>query len=64
MKPVTVVLSLAGLLLLSGGVVWLLDGTARLPALSAWLWLAAFAVLCIPLLVLGIVRLFEVLRGR
>lgn len=64
MRPLTVLMGVAALLLVAGSVAWVVSGSRSLPGLTVWLWLAAFAVLCLPLVVLAVVRLLERLRNR
>lgn len=50
MKPERIVLVLALLLLAGGLVVWVAGGVAALQGLGVWLWVAAVAILSMPLL--------------
>lgn len=51
MKPERIVIGLATALLAAGFIAWALGGPSMFRAVSVWLWLGAFAVLCLPLVV-------------
>ena len=53
-----------GVLLLAGWGVWVLRGAHYLSSISAWLWVGAFAVMCTPLLLLLVERVWTWARRR
>jgi hypothetical protein len=59
MKPIQVILALVWLMLLAGLALWVTSGDG-LPIASAMLWIAAFMILCTPLLLWAV---HAMLRG-
>jgi hypothetical protein len=49
MKPERIVIGLATALLAAGFIAWGVGGPSVFRGVSVWLWLAAFGVLCLPL---------------
>ena len=51
MKPERILLALVWLLLGAGMVLWWTGGTRHSRSMGVWLWVAAFLLLCLPLLI-------------
>jgi hypothetical protein len=51
MKPERILLVLVWLLLGAGAALWWTGGARQLRTMGVWLWVAAFVVLCVPLLI-------------
>jgi hypothetical protein len=49
MKPERILLGVVTALLLAGVAAWALGGPAAFRSVSIWLWLGAFGVMCLPL---------------
>jgi hypothetical protein len=64
MKPERLVQFAAGMLLVAGLTVWALGGAHYLRSLGVWLWVGAFAVMCTPLVLLLVERIWTRARRR
>jgi hypothetical protein len=65
MKPARILIAIVLLMLVAGWTLWAVSGSSHaLATASVWLLLGAFAVLCAPLLFLGVVALLQRLRGQ
>jgi hypothetical protein len=62
MKAERIILWVAGLLLAVGFVVWGVGGAALLQGWGVWLWVGAFGVMALPLLLWLIDVLFGLVR--
>ena len=64
MKPERVLQFAASLLLVAGLAVWALGGAEYLHSIGVWLWVGAFAVTGIPLVLLLVERIWTWARRR
>jgi hypothetical protein len=63
MKPITAVMAITGAMGVGGAVVWIASGQSSLPRATEWLWLGAFVVSCLPLLLLALDAIYRFLRA-